>query len=99
MHVSPEWEIGDPNGPGCYPSLLRTWLDATFPLSGGEKHEIVNGAVGGADSSYYAFCAVGPTDLQTPSSPQLMVWRRSQTHHIPKDVDLLILDFDVNDQA
>ncbi|KDN43163.1 hypothetical protein RSAG8_06316, partial [Rhizoctonia solani AG-8 WAC10335] len=37
----------------------------------------VNGAIGGMDSSYYAFCG---------------------THHVPLDVDLVILEFDVNDQ-
>ncbi|KAJ9113837.1 hypothetical protein QFC19_000030 [Naganishia cerealis] len=38
----------------------------------------MNGAIGGMDSSYYAFCG---------------------THHIPSDVDLIVLEFDVNDQA
>lgn len=40
-------------------------------------HEFMNGAIGGMDSSYYAFCG---------------------THHIAADSDLIILEFDVNDQ-
>lgn len=54
--------------------MLRDWLTATFPAS---TIELFNGAVGGMDSSYYAFCG---------------------TRHIPTDVDLIVLEFDVNDQ-
>ncbi|GHJ86394.1 hypothetical protein NliqN6_2796 [Naganishia liquefaciens] len=77
-HPSPEHPQGDPAGPGCYTTLLKQWLDKRLPLSPYKKHSIMNGAIGGMDSSYYAFCG---------------------THHIPKDVDLIILEFDVNDQA
>lgn len=74
VHPSPSFPQGDPAGPGCYTSLVDQWFSDTFPNS---KHEFMNGAIGGMDSSYYAFCG---------------------THHIPADVDLIILEFDVNDQ-
>lgn len=78
VHPSPEWHQGDPEGPGCYTTLLQWWIDNTFGDGGAEGHQIENGAIGGMDSSYYAFCG---------------------TRHIPADVDLIILEFDVNDQA
>ncbi|KAL1412111.1 hypothetical protein Q8F55_003110 [Vanrija albida] len=74
VHPSPEYPEGDPNGPGCYPQLLRDWFAGAFPKS---SVEVMNGAIGGMDSSYYAFCG---------------------THHIDPDVDLIVLEFDVNDQ-
>ncbi|KAJ9101773.1 hypothetical protein QFC21_003112 [Naganishia friedmannii] len=78
VHPNPEYPQGDPNGPGCYPALLKDWLNERLPLADEQEHEIMNGAIGGMDSSYYAFCG---------------------THHIPPDVDLIVLEFDVNDQA
>lgn len=75
VHPSPEWKQGDPKGPGCYTTLLQQWIHETFGHAG---VEIENGAIGGMDSSYYAFCG---------------------TRHIPPDVDLIILEFDVNDQT
>ncbi|EIW71857.1 hypothetical protein TREMEDRAFT_38095 [Tremella mesenterica DSM 1558] len=74
VHPSPEYPQGDPDGPGCYTSLLNQWFTDTFPNS---HHEFLNGAIGGMDSSYYAFCG---------------------THHIADDTDLIVLEFDVNDQ-
>lgn len=74
VHPSPTFRYGDPAGPGCYTTILKGWLDTTF----GTGSTIINGAIGGMDSSYYAFCG---------------------THHITADVDLIVLEFDVNDQA
>nr|XP_031858962.1 uncharacterized protein CI109_005630 [Kwoniella shandongensis]KAA5526034.1 hypothetical protein CI109_005630 [Kwoniella shandongensis] len=75
VHPSTDYPQGDPKGPGCYTTLLKDWFDNTFPGAG---HELMNGAIGGMDSSYYAFCG---------------------THHIATDTDLIILEFDVNDQT
>ncbi|KAL7421533.1 hypothetical protein Q5752_003302 [Cryptotrichosporon argae] len=75
VHPSKDYPQGDPNGPGCYPSLVKDWFEATFPDN---DVEFMNGAIGGMDSSYYAFCG---------------------THHIALDVDLIVLEFDVNDQT
>ncbi|ORY28167.1 SGNH hydrolase-type esterase domain-containing protein [Naematelia encephala] len=75
VHPSVEHPRGDPAGPGCYTSLFKDWLNQTFP---GSEHQVWNGAIGGMDSSYYAFCGA---------------------HHIANDVDLIILEFDVNDQT
>ncbi|OXC65398.1 hypothetical protein C361_02228 [Cryptococcus neoformans Tu259-1] len=74
VHPSDRFPQGDPAGPGCYTSLLMEWFKKTFPDA---DHEFMNGAIGGMDSSYYAFCG---------------------THHIAADSDLIILEFDVNDQ-
>ncbi|WVR07844.1 hypothetical protein IAU60_004887 [Kwoniella sp. DSM 27419] len=75
VHPSADYPQGDPAGPGCYTTLLKQWFQRTFPDA---QHELMNGAIGGMDSSYYAFCG---------------------THHIAPDTDLIVLEFDVNDQA
>ncbi|BEI86200.1 hypothetical protein CcaverHIS002_0604870 [Cutaneotrichosporon cavernicola] len=74
VHPTPEHPEGDPAGPGCYTSVVHEYLKQTFPDS---KVQLFNGALGGMDSSYYAFCG---------------------THHIPSDLDLIVLEFDVNDE-
>lgn len=78
VHPSPDWPAGDPSGPGCYSTLFAQWLQQAFPPFNGQPHSVVNGAIGGMDSSYYAFCG---------------------THHIPTDADLVVIEFDVNDQS
>ncbi|WWC91519.1 uncharacterized protein L201_006465 [Kwoniella dendrophila CBS 6074] len=75
VHPSADYPQGDPAGPGCYTTLLKQWFESKFPDA---DHEFMNGAIGGMDSSYYAFCG---------------------THHIATDTDLIVLEFDVNDQA
>ncbi|KAF8671921.1 hypothetical protein RHS04_08014 [Rhizoctonia solani] len=67
----------DSMGKSCYARRIVDWMREK--LYGGKEDGViaVNGAIGGMDSSYYAFCG---------------------THHVPLDVDLLILEFDVNDQ-
>ncbi|WVQ80909.1 hypothetical protein IAT38_003016 [Cryptococcus sp. DSM 104549] len=75
VHPSADFPQGDPAGPGCYASVVMDWFHNTFP---GIDHKLMNGAIGGMDSSYYAFCG---------------------THHIATDTDLIILEFDVNDQT
>jgi len=35
--------------------LVKRWFEDTFP---GTTVESMNGAIGGSDSSYYAFCGV-----------------------------------------
>ncbi|GMK57298.1 hypothetical protein CspeluHIS016_0401320 [Cutaneotrichosporon spelunceum] len=74
VHRSPEHPRGDPAGPGCYTSILHEYLKETFLDS---EVTLINGALGGMDSSYYSFCG---------------------THHIPPDLDLIVLEFDVNDE-
>ncbi|KAG8880152.1 hypothetical protein FRB97_001041 [Tulasnella sp. 331] len=68
---------GDPMDSVCYPKILADWLEER--LGDGTRDSIVirNGAIGGMDSSYYAFCGM---------------------NHLPPDVDIVILEFDVNDQ-
>ncbi|WWC71821.1 uncharacterized protein I206_105780 [Kwoniella pini CBS 10737] len=75
VHPSADYPQGDPSGPGCYTTLLKEWFEKTFSDA---DHQFMNGAIGGMDSSYYAFCG---------------------THHIAIDTDLIVLEFDVNDQA
>ncbi|KAG9101143.1 hypothetical protein FRC06_003321 [Ceratobasidium sp. 370] len=67
----------DSMGKSCYARRIVDWMRER--LYGGKEDGVVvtNGAIGGMDSSYYAFCG---------------------THHVPLDVDLVILEFDVNDQ-
>ncbi len=55
VHPSPDHPEGDPAGPGCYTSVLHEYLKETFPES---DVQLYNGALGGMDSSYYAFCGV-----------------------------------------
>lgn len=55
VHPSPEFPEGDPSGPGCYTSLVKHWFQDAFPTT---NIEFKNGAIGGSDSSYYAFCGV-----------------------------------------
>lgn len=31
LHPTPEYPQGDPNGPGCYSSLLKDWFETAFP--------------------------------------------------------------------
>jgi hypothetical protein len=31
LHPSPDFPQGDPAGPGCYTTLLRSWFESTFP--------------------------------------------------------------------
>nr|ODN87605.1 hypothetical protein L203_03384 [Cryptococcus depauperatus CBS 7841] len=75
VHPSADFPQGDPGGPGCYTSLFMDWFRKTFPEA---DHSFRNGAIGGMDSSYYAFCGA---------------------HHIAANTDLVILEFDVNDQT
>ncbi|QRV85463.1 carbohydrate esterase family 16 protein [Ceratobasidium sp. AG-Ba] len=67
----------DSMGKSCYARRIVDWMRER--LYNGKEDGVIasNGAIGGMDSSYYAFCG---------------------THHVPQDVDLLILEFDVNDQ-
>ncbi len=38
LHPSPDYPQGDPDGPGCYTSLVKTWVEKTFPgVSGCEQ--------------------------------------------------------------
>ncbi|KIO29582.1 hypothetical protein M407DRAFT_167269 [Tulasnella calospora MUT 4182] len=74
-------EDGDSMGKECYARIVGDWLDER--LGGGEAGwgkmvEVKNGAIGGMDASYYAFCGM---------------------NHLHDDVDIVILEFDVNDQA
>ncbi|KAG8977193.1 hypothetical protein FRC05_002192 [Tulasnella sp. 425] len=73
-------EDGDSMGKECYGRIIGDWLDER--LGGGESGwgkmvEVKNGAIGGMDASYYAFCGM---------------------NHLHDDVDIVILEFDVNDQ-
>ncbi|KAJ9116977.1 hypothetical protein QFC22_004635 [Naganishia vaughanmartiniae] len=85
VHPDPEYPQGNPNGPGCYPSLLKDWLNERLPLvrirSRNKQDDVLTSISN--EPSYAA-----PRTLQ----PGL-------THHIPPDVDLIVLEFDVNDQA
>ncbi|ODN76243.1 hypothetical protein L202_06166 [Cryptococcus amylolentus CBS 6039] len=74
VHPSATYPQGDPAGPGCWTTIFIEWVRKTFPDA---DHQFKNGAIGGMDSSFYAFCGA---------------------HHIPEDTDLVILEFDVNDQ-
>ncbi|CEL56644.1 hypothetical protein RSOLAG1IB_07970 [Rhizoctonia solani AG-1 IB] len=67
----------DSMGKSCYARRIVDWMRER--LYNGKEDGVIatNGAIGGMDSSYYAFCG---------------------THHVPSDVDLVILEFDVNDQ-
>lgn len=31
LHPTPEYPQGDPDGPGCYTSLFKAWVQKTFP--------------------------------------------------------------------
>ncbi|WVN89227.1 uncharacterized protein L203_104445 [Cryptococcus depauperatus CBS 7841] len=63
-----------------FPKVTREVQDVIRPSLwiGSGKHFQRNGAIGGMDSSYYAFCGA---------------------HHIAANTDLVILEFDVNDQT
>ncbi|KAL4853770.1 Cell cycle and apoptosis regulator protein 2 [Chlorella vulgaris] len=65
------WNVGMPD----FPSIVFKWLRETFP---GANHTLVNGAVPGTPSSYFALCSR---------------W------HVPADVDLVVVEFNVNDGA
>jgi hypothetical protein len=41
LHPSPDFPQGDPAGPGCYTTLLRSWFESTFPGVGSTKKERV----------------------------------------------------------
>lgn len=56
------------------------------------EHNVLNGAIGGMDSSYYAFCGVGALGKGGVAPAD-----DDKTHHIDTDTDLIILEFDVND--
>ncbi|KAG8907442.1 hypothetical protein FRB99_004237 [Tulasnella sp. 403] len=73
-------EHGDMMGPQCYGRILGDWLNERLgggPAGGGQVVDVQNGAIGGMDASYYAFCG---------------------TNHVDPDVDIVILEFDANDQ-
>ncbi|GFZ44294.1 hypothetical protein JCM24511_02016 [Saitozyma sp. JCM 24511] len=86
-----EFPKGDKAGAACYTTLVTDWFARTFPQS---KVELSNGAVGGTDSSYHSFCGVRGGFSSTTFQADAYF----QTHHIAHDSDLIILDFDVNDQ-
>lgn len=80
VHPSPEFPEGKPSGPGCYTTLLKQWFETTFPKS---SVGFTNGAIGGMDSSYYAFCGVSLEHRRTSNprritSPQ--TWTSSSSN-------------------
>lgn len=60
LHPSPDYPQGDPDGPGCYTSWVKSWVQETFPGVSGclghadfkAEHEFLNGAIGGMDSRW-----------------------------------------------
>lgn len=43
-------------GSDGYPDKVRDWVNTTFPVKGDGKHAVHNGAIGGAQSKYFATC-------------------------------------------
>lgn len=100
MHPSPEHPAGDPVGPGCYHQVLHEWFKETFPKvidkvpvtltrTVADQH----GELGHRRHRQQLLCVLWGELLKR------MYEADGQTHHLAKNADLIILEFDVNDQA
>jgi hypothetical protein len=95
----------DSMGKSCYARRIVDWMRDRLYNGKEEGVMAVNGAIGGMDSRYVAI--VGLTlgrivevwmVLTISLLCSLSYYAFCGTHHVPLDVDLLILEFDVNDQ-
>lgn len=92
----------DSMGKSCYARRIVDWMRQR--LYGGNEEGVVavNGAIGGMDSRCgLGFLSKATAQISNADADDYMLvsyYAFCGTHHVPLDVDLLILEFDVNDQ-